>query len=144
MAEEQGRSRLGRGLAALIGDVGDEIGAIERARGQRRVPVEFLRPNPRNPRRSFDEDDLEELTASIRERGILQPILVRADPGHDRRLSRSSPASAAGARRSAPACTRCRSSWSRRTTARRSRSPSSRTSSAPISTRSKRPPAMSG
>jgi ParB family chromosome partitioning protein len=77
MAEEQGRSRLGRGLAALIGDVGDEIGAIERARGQRRVPVEFLRPSARNPRRNFGEDDLEELTASIRERGILQPIIVR-------------------------------------------------------------------
>lgn len=77
MAEEQGRSRLGRGLAALIGDVGEEMGAIDRARGQRRVPVEFLKASPRNPRRSFGEDDLEELTASIRERGILQPIIVR-------------------------------------------------------------------
>ena len=81
MAEEQGRSRLGRGLAALIGDVGEEIGAIDRARGQRRVPVEFLRPSARNPRRSFGEDDLEELTASVRERGILQPIIVRSIPG---------------------------------------------------------------
>ena len=60
MAEEQGRSRLGRGLAALIGDVGEEIGAIERARGQRRVPVEFLRPSARNPRRSFVEEDLDD------------------------------------------------------------------------------------
>ncbi len=81
MAEEQGRSRLGRGLAALIGDVGDEIGALERARGQRRVPVEFLRPSARNPRRNFVEVDLEELTASVRERGILQPIIVRAISG---------------------------------------------------------------
>ena len=81
MAEEQGRSRLGRGLAALIGDVGDEIGAIERARGQRRVPVEFLRPSARNPRRNFVEVDLEDLTTSIRERGILQPIIVRSIPG---------------------------------------------------------------
>ncbi|SIR52316.1 MULTISPECIES: ParB/RepB/Spo0J family partition protein [unclassified Bosea (in: a-proteobacteria)] len=81
MAEEQGRSRLGRGLAALIGDVGEEIGAIERARGQRRVPVEFLRPSARNPRRSFTEADLEDLTASIRDRGILQPIIVRSIPG---------------------------------------------------------------
>jgi ParB family chromosome partitioning protein len=81
MAEEQGRSRLGRGLAALIGDVGEEIGALERARGQRRVPVEFLRPSARNPRRSFVESDLEELTASVRERGILQPIIVRAIVG---------------------------------------------------------------
>lgn len=81
MAEEQGRSRLGRGLAALIGDVGEEIGALERARGQRRVPVEFLRPSARNPRRNFVEIDLEELTASVRERGILQPIIVRQISG---------------------------------------------------------------
>jgi ParB family chromosome partitioning protein len=80
MAEEQGRSRLGRGLAALIGDVGDEIGAIDRARGQRRVPVEFLRPSARNPRRSFGEEDLDDLTASVKERGILQPIIVRSIP----------------------------------------------------------------
>lgn len=81
MAEEQGRSRLGRGLAALIGDVGDEIGAIERARGQRKVPVEFLRPSARNPRRIFNDAELDDLTASVRERGILQPIIVRAFPG---------------------------------------------------------------
>ncbi|MCO4052907.1 MAG: ParB/RepB/Spo0J family partition protein [Bosea sp.] len=81
MADEAGRSRLGRGLAALIGDVGDEVGAIDRARGQRLVPVEFLRPNSRNPRKSFDEAELEELAQSIRERGIIQPILVRTLPG---------------------------------------------------------------
>src|SRR5205823_9392444 len=77
MAEEAARSRLGRGLAALIGDVGEETAAIERARGQRRVPVEFLRPNPRNPRQSYSEVELDELAASIRERGIIQPIVVR-------------------------------------------------------------------
>lgn len=81
MVEEQGRSRLGRGLAALIGDVGEEIGAIERARGQRKVPVEFLRPNARNPRKAFAEAELEDLAASVRERGILQPIIVRSIPG---------------------------------------------------------------
>jgi ParB family chromosome partitioning protein len=81
MAEESPRSRLGRGLAALIGDVGDESGAIERARGQRRVPIEFLRPNPRNPRRYYGEEELEELSASVRAKGILQPILVRTVPG---------------------------------------------------------------
>jgi ParB family chromosome partitioning protein len=80
MAEETARPRLGRGLAALIGDVGDEVGVVERARGQRRVPVEFLRPNPRNPRKTFDEDELGQLSASIRERGIVQPIVVRAMP----------------------------------------------------------------
>lgn len=81
MADEQPRPRLGRGLAALIGDAGDEVAAVDRARGQRRVPVEFLRPNPRNPRKSFDEADLEDLASSIREKGIIQPILVRTLPG---------------------------------------------------------------
>ncbi len=80
MAEEA-RSRLGRGLAALIGDVGDETAAVERTRSQRRIPTAFLRPNPRNPRRMFSEDELEELAASIRERGIIQPILVRTVRG---------------------------------------------------------------
>ena len=76
MAHDE-RSRLGRGLAALIGDVGDESAALERTRSQKRVPIEFLRPNPRNPRRHFAELELDELAASIRERGIIQPILVR-------------------------------------------------------------------
>lgn len=81
MADEPNRTRLGRGLAALIGDVGDESTAMERARGQRRVPIEFLRPNPRNPRKAFAEEDLAELANSISERGIIQPILVRTIPG---------------------------------------------------------------
>ena len=76
-AGDQSRSRLGRGLAALIGDVGEETGTIDRTRGQRQLPIEFLRANPRNPRRKFAEEELSELSASIREKGILQPILVR-------------------------------------------------------------------
>ncbi len=79
MAEDN-KPRLGRGLAALLGDAAEESGASERGRGQRRVPIEFLRPNPRNPRKSFDESDLTDLTDSIRERGVLQPILVRPVP----------------------------------------------------------------
>jgi ParB family chromosome partitioning protein len=81
MADDAAKSRLGRGLAALIGDVGDETAAIERVRSQRRVPVEFLRPNPRNPRRMFDEAELEDLANSIRQRGVIQPILVRTVRG---------------------------------------------------------------
>jgi ParB family chromosome partitioning protein len=77
----QERSRLGRGLAALIGDVGDETAVLDRARGQRRMPIEFLRANPRNPRRRFNEEELAELAASVGEKGILQPILVRGVPG---------------------------------------------------------------
>ena len=80
MAEEA-RPRLGRGLAALIGDAGDEAPAIERTRGQRRIPIEFLRPNPRNPRTSFREEDLADLAASIREKGIIQPVVVRTIAG---------------------------------------------------------------
>jgi ParB family chromosome partitioning protein len=81
MVEEAARPRLGRGLAALIGEVGDEVASIDRARGQKRVPIEFLRPSARNPRRQFIEEELDELAASIRERGVLQPIIVRSLPG---------------------------------------------------------------
>ncbi len=78
MADETGgRRALGRGLAALIGDVSTEAEAVDRARGGRRVPIEFLTPNPRNPRKAFDGDDLEALSGSIKEKGIVQPILVR-------------------------------------------------------------------
>jgi ParB family transcriptional regulator, chromosome partitioning protein len=80
MAEET-RPRLGRGLAALIGDAGDEAAAVARARGQKKIPVAFLRPNPRNPRKNFNEAELEDLTNSIREKGIIQPILARTLPG---------------------------------------------------------------
>ncbi|MFV0281477.1 MAG: ParB/RepB/Spo0J family partition protein [Rhodoblastus sp.] len=77
MAEET--RRLGRGLAALIGSTQDEtdIGASAR-QTPRKAPVEFLRPNPRNPRKDFADVDLEDLASSIREKGILQPIVVRA------------------------------------------------------------------
>jgi ParB family chromosome partitioning protein len=74
---EGGPSRLGRGLAALIGDVDTEKQAVERARGQRRVPIEMLSPNPRNPRKTFAEEELGDLARSIREKGIVQPILAR-------------------------------------------------------------------
>ena len=77
MAEEA--RRLGRGLAALIGSSQDEAEIVASPKhAQRKAPVEFLRPNPRNPRKDFSEADLEELSASVREKGILQPIVVRA------------------------------------------------------------------
>ena len=82
---EDGRSRLGRGLAALIGDVGEETKTTERnPRGMRKAPIELVKANPRNPRRNFSDDELEELSNSIKERGIIQPIVVRAIKGtHD-------------------------------------------------------------
>jgi ParB family chromosome partitioning protein len=79
MADEAARSRLGRGLAALIGD--DETPPMERARAQRKVPIESLRPNPRNPRKAFSDAELAELADSVRERGIIQPIVVRPVKG---------------------------------------------------------------
>ena len=80
MADE-GKSRLGRGLAALIGDVGEETKTVERARSTRKAPIELIRANPRNPRRNFSDGELDELAASIKERGIIQPIVVRAQKG---------------------------------------------------------------
>ena len=77
----ENRPRLGRGLAALLGDNRDETVSADPTRTVRKVPIEFLRPNPRNPRKAFAEEDLEELTASIRARGIIQPILVRTIRG---------------------------------------------------------------
>ena len=76
MAEDATRSRLGRGLAALIGEVSAET-SVDRPRGQRKVPTGALRPNTRNPRRVFSDTELNELVASLRERGIIQPIVVR-------------------------------------------------------------------
>jgi ParB family transcriptional regulator, chromosome partitioning protein len=79
MADDAAHSRLGRGLAALIGDVGVEAKAAgPTARSQRKVPIEFVRANPRNPRKLFSDAELTELTDSIRERGIIQPIVVRS------------------------------------------------------------------
>src|SRR3569623_1112099 len=73
-------SRLGRGLAALIGDITPieaPLLAENANAGQKRLPVEFLIANRANPRRDFDSDQLDELTNSIREKGVMQPLLVR-------------------------------------------------------------------
>src|SRR3979490_3554223 len=80
MADEA-RSRLGRGLASLIGDVGGEAAHLERPRAQRKVPIEFLKPNPRNPRGEFAEAELGELGGSIKQPGLIQPIVVRPVKG---------------------------------------------------------------
>jgi len=79
-ARTEHRPRLGRGLAALLGAAPEEPEAVALERGARKAPIEFLRPNPRNPRKRFDDVELEELAASIKERGVIQPVLVRAIP----------------------------------------------------------------
>lgn len=76
------RRRLGRGLAALLGDMAEPETLSEQARvGSKRVPIDLIHPNPRNPRRSFGEADLGDLAQSIREKGVVQPILVRPAAG---------------------------------------------------------------
>ncbi|SEQ23253.1 chromosome segregation DNA-binding protein [Devosia sp. YR412] len=71
-------TRLGRGLAALIGDMATVEGArVTESGGIKKLPVEFIIANRANPRRTFDADQLEDLTNSIREKGVMQPLLVR-------------------------------------------------------------------
>ena len=73
---------LGRGLSALMSDVGQPEPAATPKRPDLVVPVERVRPNPDQPRRTFAEDALQELAASIAEKGIIQPLIVRVSP-HD-------------------------------------------------------------
>lgn len=74
-------NRLGRGLAALIGDMAPiettAAPTVAFLGGQKRLPLDFIIANRANPRRDFDANQLEELTNSIREKGVMQPLLVR-------------------------------------------------------------------
>ncbi|MBB5739994.1 MULTISPECIES: ParB/RepB/Spo0J family partition protein [Brevundimonas] len=80
MAERQ--RGLGRGLSALMGENIEAPTAPNAAMpsGVQRVPIESLKPNPDQPRKIFTQEQLDELTASIRDKGVLQPILVRTHP----------------------------------------------------------------
>ena len=69
-----------------MGEVAEESPAAEVSRKPRKAPIENLVANPRNPRRAFTETELAELTASIKERGIIQPIVVRAVKGNDNKF----------------------------------------------------------
>ena len=70
---------MGRGLSALLAPTHDNGAANESE--LRAIPVELIAPNPRQPRRDFDEDALVQLADSLRERGVLQPVLLRPVPG---------------------------------------------------------------
>ena len=76
---------LGRGLSALLGENAAEAVPVAgaQAAGIQTAPIESLKPNPDQPRKIFTQEDLDELTTSIRDKGILQPILVRTQPGQD-------------------------------------------------------------
>lgn len=80
MTQAQKR-RLGRGLAALIGDDVAEDTVVADVRTLKHVPIEMISANPLNPRKHFAEDDLEALAKSLREKGLLQPIVVRPKAG---------------------------------------------------------------
>ena len=76
----EGRQRgLGRGLSALMGEVDAQVGGPPAA-GTRDIPIELIVRNPDQPRTHFEESEIEELAASMRQQGVLQPILVRPSP----------------------------------------------------------------
>ena len=74
------KKRLGRGLAALIGDDTTEDAVIQDVRSLRHMPIELIHGSPNNPRKHFGDAELEELAKSIRDKGLLQPIVVRQRP----------------------------------------------------------------
>ena len=79
MNQDPSRKRLGRGLAALIGEMDKpaEQASKPAVGADGRLPIDLIDPNPRNPRRSFAEEELGDLAQSIREHGIVQPVVVR-------------------------------------------------------------------
>lgn len=87
MSEDLSRKRLGRGLAALIGEM-DRPAATEKdaPRADGKAPIEFVSPNPRNPRRHFGDAELTDLAQSIREHGVVQPVVVRPSPAQQGRF----------------------------------------------------------
>jgi len=78
---EDGNKRLGRGLSALLGEEAEDYAALDRLRASKEVPVEYLQPNPFQPRHRFDDVEMQALVESVRDKGILQPILVRRIEG---------------------------------------------------------------
>ncbi|MHA1113015.1 MAG: ParB/RepB/Spo0J family partition protein [Alphaproteobacteria bacterium] len=77
MSDERQPHNLGRGLSALFQDEGEDYASLDQLRQTKMVPVEFLAPGRFQPRRHFDSGDMDSLVDSVRERGVLQPILVR-------------------------------------------------------------------
>ena len=88
MTKKQNERRgLGRGLSALMADVNpqstpDTAQPTHPKKADQLLPAEFLIPNPNQPRSNFDKSDLDDLASSIREMGIIQPLIVRPDPTH--------------------------------------------------------------
>ncbi len=84
MSDDTKKRGLGRGLSSLLGEDYEDYAALDRVRGAKDVPIEQLKPNRYQPRRYFDQQKAAELVDSIREKGVLEPLLVRRmpeDPG---------------------------------------------------------------
>ncbi|MEZ5812662.1 MAG: ParB/RepB/Spo0J family partition protein [Rhizobiaceae bacterium] len=81
MSEDPAKKRLGRGLAALIGEMDKPDAPAVVATDDDRVPIDMISANPANPRRRFAETELADLAQSIREHGIVQPVVVRPGAG---------------------------------------------------------------
>jgi ParB family chromosome partitioning protein len=85
MTNNKAKRGLGRGLSALMADVTDERNVVSQTEPSKRadlmVPIEKIVPNPDQPRRDFTEEQLQELASSIREKGVIQPLIVRVHPG---------------------------------------------------------------
>ena len=80
MSDDLSKRRLGRGLAALIGQMDQPLpvdAAPKSISADRTVPIEHVSRNPRNPRRQFDEAELQDLASSVSQHGIVQPVVVR-------------------------------------------------------------------
>jgi ParB family chromosome partitioning protein len=88
MEKKTERRALGRGLSALMADVNLDPSRTSPTQASRRldvlVPVEKIVPNPDQPRRDFDPEALQDLANSLKQKGVIQPLIVRAIPGTDR------------------------------------------------------------
>ncbi len=81
MSDEPTKRAMRRGLSALMADVGVSAGDMSSDGGDiRKLPIEKVHANPDQPRRAFDEEKLSDLAASISQKGIIQPLIVRPDP----------------------------------------------------------------
>ncbi len=80
MAGDKKRSQLGRGLSALLGEDSGDYAELDKLRVSRMVPIEFVHPGPYQPRHRLDDEQIQSLAQSIRDKGILQPLLVRRHP----------------------------------------------------------------
>lgn len=77
MADKDKRRGLGRGLSALMADVNETQTVAATGSAEQFVPIEQISPNPEQPRKRFDPEDLNDLANSIREKGVIQPLIVR-------------------------------------------------------------------